>query len=392
MVTPRYISNPNRARLLMSLPVAVLVAASQPIVVAEVAAQSAGGPPPPSVQVETVQYTDLRGAKTFSGRVEAIDKIELKSRVTGLITKREFEEGAEVAKGQLLFEIDPKPYQIAVAQAKANLAASQAALDGATDAYNRTQELVSRQVSSGASLSNVKSQLEQAKAKVDFDQAQVDRAQLDLDHTQIRAQIAGRIGRAAHAVGDYIYEGSSALATLISQDTVYVTFSVPRPTIATLAKAKDGSFDAEVEIRFGGNERYPRTGKIAFTDIEANAATNTVVIRASVPNPERTLLPQELVDVVLVDKSSTKTLVVSQSALLLDQLGSYVLTVDDANKVEIRRFEPGAYQGSFITVKSGLAEGDRVIVSGHLKAHPGMVVTPEAAPVQVSNSSDNPTP
>jgi membrane fusion protein (multidrug efflux system) len=85
-------------------------------------------------------------------------------------------------------------------------------------------------------------------------------------------------------------------------------------------------------------------------------------------------------------------LVISQSALLLDQLGSYVLTVDDANKVEVRRFEPGAYQGSLVTVKSGLAEGDRVIVSGHLKAHPGMVVAPEAAPVQVSNSSDNPTP
>lgn len=392
MGSPRYISKPGRARLLLSLSVAALVAASQPITAPEVAAQAAAGPPPPSVQVETVQYTDLRGATTFSGRVEAIDKIELKSRVAGLITKREFEEGAEVKKGQLLFEIDPRPYQIALAQANANLAASQAALDGAADAFNRTQELVTRQVSSGASLSTVKSQLEQAKAKVAYDQAQVDSAKLNLAYTEIRAEISGRVGRAAHAVGDYVNEGSSSLATLISQDTVYVTFAVPRPTLARLKKKEDGTFDTEVELRFGGGDPYAHTGKIAFVDIEANAATNTVVVRALVPNPERALLPQELLDVVLVDKNATKTLVVSQSALMLDQLGSYVLTVDADNKVEVRRFEPGTYRDSLVTVKSGLAEGDRVIVSGHLKAHPGMVVVPEASPVQVSKSSDNPTP
>lgn len=392
MVTSRYISKPGLARLMLPLGVVTLVAASQPIATQRVAAQGAGAPPPPAVMVETVQYTDFKGATTFSGRIEAVDKIELKTRVAGLITKREFEEGAEVQKDQLLFEIDRRPYEIALAQANANLASSRAALDGATDAYNRTQELVSRQVSSGATLSNAKSQLEQAKAKVDYDQAQVDQAKLNLDYTQIRAGISGRVGRAAHAVGDYVNEASTPLATLISQDTVYVTFSVPRPALVGLSRSKDGSFDAEVELGLGGGETYAHTGKITFVDVEANAATNTVVVRASVPNPERSLLPQELVDVTLVDKRATKTLVISQSALLLDQLGSYVLTVDASNKVEIRRFETGTYRGSLVTVKSGLAEGDRVIVSGHLKAQPGMIVAPETSPIQVSNSSDNPTP
>jgi membrane fusion protein (multidrug efflux system) len=392
MATPRYIPRSNRARLATSLSAAALVAATLPFMAPEGAAQGAGGPPPPAVVVETVQYTDLKGSTTFSGRIEAVDKIELRTRVAGLITKREFKEGGEVQKGQLLFEIDRRPYEIALAQAEANLASSQAALEDATDAYKRTQELVARQVSSGASLSSVKSQLAQATAKVAYDQAQVQQAQLNLDYTQIRAEIAGRVGRAAHAVGDYVNEASSPLATLISQETVYVTFSVPRPALADLVKAKDGSYEAEVELRFGDGEVYSHAGKIAFVDVEANAATNTVVVRAEVPNPDRALLPQELVDATIIDKHATKTLVVSQSALLLDQLGSYVLTVDDHNKVAIRRFETGLYRGSFVTVKSGLAEGDRVIVSGHLKAQPGMVVDPQSAPIEVSNSSGNPTP
>lgn len=392
MITPRYIPKFDRTGLLSALSVSALVAATLPFMAPEGAAQQAGGPPPPSVVVEHVQYTDLKGSTTFSGRVEAVDKIELRTRVPGLITKRGFREGSEVTQGQLLFEIDRRPYEIALAQAEANLASSQAALEDATEAYKRTQELVTRQVSSGASLSSVKSQLAQANAKVAYDQAQVQQAKLNLEYTQIRAEISGRIGRANHAVGDYVNEGSSPLATLISQDTVYATFSVPRPALADLVKEKDGSYQADVELRFGDGETYSHAGKIAFVDVEANSATNTVVVRAEVPNPDRALLPQELVDATIVDKHATKTLVVSQSALLLDQLGSYVLTVDHDNKVAIRRFETGIYRGSFVTVKSGLSEGDRVIISGHLKAQPGMVVDPQSAPIEVSNSSGNPTP
>jgi membrane fusion protein (multidrug efflux system) len=251
---------------------------------------------------------------------------------------------------------------------------------------------VTRQVSSGATLSTAKAHLAQATAKVGYDQAQVEQAKLNLEFTQIRAEISGRVGRAAHAVGDFVNEASTPLVTLISQDTVYVNFSVPRPMLSGLVRSKDGSFSADVEIRHVDGEVYQHSGKIAFIDIEANAATNTVVVRAAIPNPDRTLLPQELVDATIVDKHATKTLVVSQSALLLDQLGSYVLTLDDKNKVEIRRFETGTYRGSLVTVKSGLSEGDRVIVSGHLKAQPGMIVNPETAPIEVSNSSDNPTP
>jgi membrane fusion protein (multidrug efflux system) len=392
MISPIDISKISRPRLVMSLSVALIAAVSLPLLSPEGAAQVAGGPPPPSVVVETVQYTDLKGKTTFSGRIEAVDKIELRTRVPGLITKREFREGAEVKKGQLLFEIDRRPYEIALEQAQANLASSQSAMDSAGDTYTRTEELVTRQVSSSATLSSSKSQLAQAKAKVAFDQAQVEQAKLNLNYTQIRAEISGRVGRVAHAVGDYVNEASTPLATLISQDTVYVTFSVPRPALADLAKSKDGTFKADVELRFGDGEVYGHTGRIAFIDIEANAATNTVVVRAEVPNPDRALLPQELVDVTIIDAQATKTLVVSQSALLLDQLGSYVLSVDDKNKVEIRRFETGIYRGSYVTVKSGLSEGERVIVSGHLKAQPGMIVAPQSTPIEVSNSSGNPTP
>lgn len=348
-----------------------------------------GGPPPPTVSVETVQYSDLKGSATFSGRVEAISKIELRARADGLITARKFEEGAEVKKGQVLFELERRPYEIAVAQAEANLAASQAALAAADSVYKRTQDLETRQISTEASLDNAKSSFAQAKARVSLDQANFEQAKLMLSYTQIVAEIDGRVGRAAHAVGDLVGPASSALATLVSQDPVYVAFAVPRPMLATLLKQDGGTYGAEVELK-GGEGSLPFKGKIAFVDVEANSATDTVVVRATVANPARELIPQQLVDATIVDKSPTKSLVISQSALLLDQLGSYVLTVDKNNKVEVRRFESGPQYGSMITVKSGLAEGDRVIVGGHLRAQPGMIVTPEAAPVRTSSSTDNP--
>jgi len=393
MLKSQLTSKPARAQRLLLLPAAALIATLPSSADHGAArAQAAAGPPAPSVVVEAVQYTDLKGATTFSGRVEAIDKIELRTRVAGLITRREFQEGAEVQKGQLLFEIDRRPYEIAVAQAESNLLSSQAALEDSADTYNRTQELVTRQVSSGATLVSAKSHLAQAKAKVGFDEAQVRQAKLNLDYTQIRAEIAGRVGRAAHAVGDYVNEGSSPLATLISTDTVYVAFAVPRVVVAGLRKTDAGVYDADVEIQLGDGTVHPHKGQIAFVDIEASAQTNTIVIRAAIPNPDRSLIPQELINATIVDSKATKTLVVSQSALLLDQLGSYVLTVDDGNKVAIRRFETGTHLGSLITVKTGLTAGERVIVSGHLKAQPGMVVDPQIVPIEVSESAGNPTP
>lgn len=355
-------------------------------------AHAQGMPPPPAVTVETVQSIDVKHAASFSGRIEAIDKVELRPRVAGFIVKRGFHEGDDVEKGQVLFEIDPRAYRIALTQAEANLASSEAALADAADAHERTQELASRQVSSVATLSAAKARLAQARAKVDFDRSQVEQAKLNLDFTEIRAPISGRIGRAVHAVGDFVNEASPHLATLISHEEMYVTFSVPRAALAGIKRTAEGRFDADVEIRHSDREIYPVNGKIAFVDVEANAATNTLTVRAVIPNPDRRLVAQELVDVVIVDRDATKRLVVSQSALMIDQLGTYVLVVDESNKVEQRRFEVGEHRGATVTVKSGLNAGDRVIVGGHLKAQPGMVVAPEAQAIEVSNAEGNPTP
>lgn len=385
----------NRASVCIALSATASVAITSLVLFerTEAHAQAAPpAPPAPAVTVETIQAVDLKKSSSFSGRVEAIDKIELRTRVSGFIMKREFREGAEVTKDQLLFEIDPRPYKIALAQAEANLASSNAALADANDAFNRTQELVHRQVSSEATLSGAQSRLSQAKAKVEFDKAQVEHAKLNVDFTQVRAPISGRIGRASHALGDYVSEGSTALATLISHDVVYVNFQVPRAALAGLTRDADGSFEADVEIRHGERDLYPITGKIAFVDIEANSTTNTLTVRAEVPNPKQALMPQELVDVALVERGAAKSLVVSQAAMLIDQEGPYVLAVNDENKVELKRCEVGGYRGALMIIKSGLAAGERVIVGGHLKAQPGMLVAPEASVIEVSNAVGNPTP
>lgn len=356
----------------------------------------AGAPPaaqPPTVIVEAVAKFDVNDTRTFSGRIEAVEKIEVVARTEGVITKRGFKEGAEVKKGQLLFEIDRRPYEIAVVEAEANLAGSKAGRDEAADQLARTQDLVQKQAAAETSLVSAKVKLAQALAKVAADEAEVEQAKLRLQYTQILAATDGRVGRATHDVGDLVTPASSPLATLVTQDPMYVTFAVPVSEVKSLLKPKgDGSFGAEVDLLLGDGSRYPHRGIIAFVDVSADALSDTVAVRATVPNPTRELLPQELVDAVIVDVTKTKSLAISQSAILLDQQGSYVLALNDQDMVRVQRVETGAQHGGMIYVKAGLSEGDRIIVRGHLKATPGVVVKPELQAQSNAQSVTSNTP
>ncbi len=334
---------------------------------------------PPAVIVAPVELKDVTEERTFTGRIEAIDKVQIRARVPGFLKKREFEEGAMIEKGQLLFEIERDLYEIAVAQAEANLSNAQATLTLAKQTYDRTATLAKRDTASKASLDTAQAQLTESRAAVKAQEAALQAATLNLSYTRITAPIDGRIGRTAYSVGNLVSVDSDPLVTLVAQDPMYVTFPVPQKLLLEVRKEGRGRDSVTVQLRLADGSTYEHQGQIRFVDVEATSSTDSVTVRASIPNPDGLLVDQQLVSVAVVRKQPERRLVVSQSAILLDQQGPYVLAVGDDNKVTIQRITTGDQRGPLIVVTSGLAENDRVIVSGHQKVRPGVVVAPSQA-------------
>lgn len=346
--------------------------------------QAPANPPPPSVIVDVVRQQEVTAQETFTGRVHAIDKVNIKARVAGFIKRRGFDEGAEVKAGQVLFELEREPYEAAIALAEANLASAKAAEALAQATYDRIKPLADKGTASEATLDDARAKLAQAKAQVQAQEASLTQARLDLDYTVIRAPMDGRTGRATYSVGEYVGPSSEPLVTVVRQDPMYVAFAVPQ---RVLLQARREGLDPEnltVRLTLPDGSVYQHDGTISFAEVQGNVGTDTVTVHASMPNPDRLLVDQQLVSVSVISKAAEKKLIMSQSAVLLDQAGAYVLAVDDSNKVEIRRVELGQQLAPNVVVNSGLNEGDRVIISGHLKARPGMTVEPQKAEPEVS--------
>ncbi len=335
--------------------------------------------PPASVVVTPVELRDLTSERTFTGRIEAIDKVQIRARVQGFLKSRRFEEGAEVKKDELLFEIEPEPFELAVQEAEANVTSAKAAKTLAEQTFGRTEELVKRNTSSRASLDEARSTLAQAQASLQARTAELETARLNLSYTKISAPMDGRVGRAAYSVGNLVGPDSNPLVALVSQDPVYASFPVPQWLLLQVRKSGQGPDSVIVKLKLADGSLYKHSGAIEFTDVQATSATDSVLVRAKMPNPDRLLVDQQLINVQVIRKKPEKKLVISQSALLLDQQGAYVLAVDKDNKVQIKRITVGEQRGPLIVVESGVKEGDRVIISGHQKARPGAPVAPQMA-------------
>lgn len=339
-------------------------------------AQAPAGAPPPSVVVETARQHDVAEETAFIGRVQAIDKVAIRARVDGFLAHRGFEEGGEVKKDQKLFTLERAPYEAALEAAKANLTSAHAGLELAQATFNRTKELADRGTSSLSNLDDATSKLSQARAAVQAQEAALTKAELDLSYTEILAPMDGRTGRATYSVGEYVGPTSNPLLTLVRQDPMYVAFPVPQRILLAVRKLGVTRDNVLVRLKMPDGSTYDQDGAIKFSEVESNAGTDTVTVRAEIPNPQRLLVDQQIVGVRVMSKNPEHKLMVSQSAIMLDQQGAYVLAVTPDNKVEIRRVVVGDQRGPRIIVASGLAEGDRVIVSGHQKVRPGIVVEP----------------
>ena len=336
---------------------------------------------PPTVVVAKIVQRDVAGEMTYTGRIEAVDKVQLRARVQGFLVKRNFEEGADVKKDQVLYEIDKQPFEIAVKQAEANVANADAALQLAQVTFDRQQDLAERNsaAASKAQLDQTRAGLAQAQAQKQVRQAELRTALLNLGYASVQAPFDGRAGRSAYSVGDLVGPSSNPLLTIVAQDPMYVSFPVPQRVLLDVRKSNTTREAFFVQIRLADGSIYKSRGELRFAEVQATSSTDSVIVRASIPNPDRLLVDQQLAEVMVVRKQADQRLMMPQSALLLDQQGAYTLVVGPERKVALRRIVAGAQTGPLMIVEQGLQLGEDVVVSGHQNARPGTIVAPQSA-------------
>lgn len=343
-----------------------------------VQAQQPTAAPAPAVSVVPVIRKNITPSITFTGRIEAIDRVDLRARVEGYLESRQFTEGGEVKEGQLLFTVEKDTYAAAVAQAKATVSRAESSVRLAKIELDRQDELVRKQVASQQKLDEARAKFGETQADLQRQQATLERAQIDLKYTEIYSPIAGQIGRSKFTIGNYITPDSGTLATVVSRDPMYVTFPVTQRERLELRKlAREQGVDASaitVKLRLADGSLYDHVGKVNFVDIQVSAETDTVTVRAQVPNPQGALIDGQLVTAVIEIALPKSALVVPQQALQFDQTGYFVLIVDGENKVKVRPVGIGPAPEGQVEITTGLQEGDRVITEGIQKVRPEQVV------------------
>jgi membrane fusion protein (multidrug efflux system) len=381
-------------RLLLGLFPARLFLLLAPALLAAPAHAQFGPGGPPTVGVVTAQKRPIIETSEFVGRIQAIERVDLVARVTAFIEARPFVEGGEVQQGDLLYRLERPPFEADLASKQATAAQMQALLRNATITLNRAQSLLAGPAGQRSTVDDALAQQASYAAQLLGAQAQAQISQINLNYTEIRAPIAGKIGRTAFTVGNVVTPSSGALATIVSQDPMYVLFPVPVRAALDLRNryAKRGGFSAVVvNVKLTTGETYGEAGHLDYVDPSVAASTDTLNLRARIANPlrpgakandpgNRELVDGEFVTVTLAGVEPVQALGIPRAAVLSDQQGNYVYLVDADKKIELRRIQLGQSTATTAVITAGLQEGETVVADGVQKVRPGIVVNPTPFP------------
>ncbi|MFL5492171.1 MAG: efflux RND transporter periplasmic adaptor subunit [Gemmatimonadales bacterium] len=351
-------------------------------------------PPLQTVTVAPVPEREISEWDEFTGRLEAVDQVEIRPRVSGYIQRVSFTEGREVRKGEVLFEIDPRPYQAELARAQAELERARSAAALAASDVRRADPLVKAQAISREEYDSRTSAEAQGGASVRAAEAAVQTARLNLDWTRVRSPINGRVSNALVTLGNLVETGPPAtlLTTVVSMDPMYVYFDSDEQTYLRYAgRARDGSNwrTAKLPVFLGlaNEDGFPHQGQLDFVDNQIDPNTGTIRTRAVFSNKSRALTPGLFARVKLVGEHKRKALLVRDAAIGTDQDHKFVLVVGQGDTLAYRPVVPGRLVDGLRIIDSGLQPGEHVVVNGLMRVRPGMKVAPTLSEMTAADSA-----
>jgi membrane fusion protein, multidrug efflux system len=376
----------TRSRIALAVTATVVIAALGTFGAMRVnasAPEHAAAPMAPEVDVANVLNRTVTDWQQYSGRMEAIDRVEIRPLVSGTIVAVNFKDGSLVKKGDVLFVIDPRPYQAEVDRTAAQVAAAQARVGYTQTDWERAQRLIADNAIAKRDYDQKQNDAREAAANLKAAQAALETAQINLGYTKIVAPVSGRVSRAEITLGNIVSAGASSppLTTLVSVSPIYASFDVDEQTyLQYISNARNGH-DVPVQLGLANESGYSRSGTIASVDNRLDTSSGTIRVRARFDNADGALVPGLYARIKVGGGAPHPALLVDDVAIGTDQDKKYVLTVDAGNHVSYREVTLGAEHGNLRVITAGLKAGDRIVVNGMQRVRPGAEVRVHMVPM-----------
>jgi len=345
------------------------------------AAPAAAVPAAATVDVAEIASRIITDWQHYSGRLEAVERVEIRPQISGILTVVHFKDGSLVRKGDPLFTIDPRPFAAEVARAEAQLAGAEARAAYTASDMARGERLLADNAIARRDFDEKQNAAREADANLQAARAALKLAQLNLEYTRITAPIAGRVSRAEVTAGNLVAPGSGpALTTLVSAGSVYAAFEVDEQSYLKVVSGAKGKA-LPIHLGLADEESYPRVGRLSSVDNRLDSSSGTIRLRAIVDNPDGRLVPGLYARIRMGGASPRDALLIDEKAVGTDQAKRFVLVVDDGNRAVYREVQLGSVQDGLRIVESGLKAGERIVVNGLQRVRPGDAVNPNPVPM-----------